>query len=130
MHKPRLARLAELHLRQPIYFLTLCTFERKPIIANPGIHAAFQTFSREAENHSVYVGRYVLMPDHLHFFALFSRGATSLSAWVKSLKNTLSKTWRSEGVSAPHWQKGFFDHVLRSADSYAEKCNGRDVRRS
>jgi putative transposase len=25
------------------------------------------------------------------------------------------------GVSAPHWQKGFFDHVLRSEESYSEK---------
>lgn len=69
----------------------------------------------------VCVGRYVLMPDHLHLFASFAPTAPSLSSWVKSLKNTLSKHWRMIGQSAPHWQKGFFDHVLRSSSSYAEK---------
>jgi len=41
---------------------------------------------------------------------------------MKSLKNTLSKTLRIDGIAAlPHWQKGFFDHVLRSEESYEEK---------
>jgi putative transposase len=42
---------------------------------------------------------------------------------VKSLKNTLSKVLRSAGISSPHWQKGFFDHVLRSGESYQQKWN-------
>jgi hypothetical protein len=40
---------------------------------------------------------------------------------MKSLKNSLSKTWRNLKVEPPHWQKGFFDHVLRSGESYTEK---------
>jgi REP element-mobilizing transposase RayT len=43
--------------------------------------------------------------------------------WVKSLKNALSKTLRMQGVGAPHWQKGFFDHVLRGEESYTQKWN-------
>jgi putative transposase len=27
----------------------------------------------------------------------------------------------SKGIPVPHWQKTFFDHVLRSAESYTEK---------
>lgn len=54
-------------------------------------------------------------------FVMFARSSGPLSAWVKSLKNSLSKHWRSHGIVAPHWQKGFFDHILRSADSYSEK---------
>ena len=37
------------------------------------------------------------------------------------MKNTLSKTLRSQNVAAPHWQKGFFDHIIRSGESYSEK---------
>jgi hypothetical protein len=40
---------------------------------------------------------------------------------VKSLKNSLSKIMRQQEIPAPHWQKGFFDHVLRSSESYDEK---------
>src|SRR4051812_8315470 len=45
----------------------------------------------------------------------------SLSEWMKSLKNSLSKSLRKMNVPAPHWQKGFFDHVMRSQESYSEK---------
>jgi REP element-mobilizing transposase RayT len=45
----------------------------------------------------------------------------TLSEWVKSLKNAISKTLRLSRVDAPHWQKTFFDHLLRSSDSYSEK---------
>ena len=40
---------------------------------------------------------------------------------MKSLKNMISKVLRGNGILSPHWQKGFFDHILRSGDSYAEK---------
>jgi hypothetical protein len=40
---------------------------------------------------------------------------------MKSLKNSLSKALRDAGVPSPHWQKGFFDHVLRSEESMSGK---------
>jgi hypothetical protein len=40
---------------------------------------------------------------------------------MKSLKNSLSKAMRALAIPAPHWQKGFFDHVLRSDESYSQK---------
>jgi putative transposase len=123
MHKPRLTRLARIHLRQPLYFITLCTFSRKNILAEPIAHEAFILFCEAGPAHGAFVGRYVLMPDHLHLFVTFTPEGVTLSDWVKSLKNTLSKSWRSSQIAAPHWQKGFFDHVMRSADSYSEKWN-------
>jgi putative transposase len=60
------------------------------------------------------------MPDHLHLFVALAPDQR-LSLWMKSLKNSLSKTLRSLAVESPHWQKGFFDHVLRSAESYSQK---------
>jgi REP-associated tyrosine transposase len=67
------------------------------------------------------MGAYVLMPDHLHAFVAADDQKLSLSLWMKSLKNTLSKTMRSKRIPPPHWQKTFFDHVLCSAESYTEK---------
>jgi putative transposase len=42
---------------------------------------------------------------------------------MKALKGTLSLKLRTDGHARPYWQKGFFDHVLRSSDSYLEKWN-------
>src|SRR5882724_10942693 len=67
------------------------------------------------------VGAYVLMPDHLHAFVAIDDQRLTLSMWMKSLKNALSRTLRVQGVPSPHWRKGFFDHILRSAESYGGK---------
>jgi putative transposase len=74
-----------------------------------------------ARERGALVGRCVLMPDHLHLFICIPPGEMGLSIWMKSLKNPLSKHWRSLEIAAPHWQKGFFDHLIRSGESHAEK---------
>ena len=118
--KERLRRLDRIFSPVPIYFVTACTFNRRHILANAAIHRAFLDFTEGGEAHSTYVGAYVIMPDHVHLFVALEEEVT-LSGWMKSLKNSLSKSLRSMGHSRPHWQKGFFDHVLRSGESYAQK---------
>ena len=119
--KPRLSRLQKTFFKVPVYFITLCTHERQKLLASPSAHETFRVFCRSAAAHGVCVGRYVLMPDHIHLFVAIAATGPEVSLWLKSLKNYLSKTLRAAGCPAPLWQKGFFDHVMRSADSYAEK---------
>ena len=142
-HPPRLKRLDRLFTSHPPYFVTTTTEGRKPILANAIVHADFRKFCGTGLTRGVFVGKYVLMPDHLHLFVAFAdeyrsaligrrhsgepvaavcdRRLTLLSEWMKSLKNSISKTLRGMNVPAPHWQKGFFDHVMRSEESYSEK---------
>ena len=64
------------------------------------------------------------MPDHLHFFcAEGGEGAPcTLSQFVGLFKQWTSKRIaRSSGSRPPVWQREFFDHVLRSSESYASK---------
>jgi len=119
LQKPRLRRLDRVFADLPIYFITACTLDRRPILDCEPMHVAFRSFCVNSPQHGAWVGRYVLMPDHLHLFVSVVK--ISLSNWIKSLKNTLSKTLRSLGCDAPHWQKGFFDHLLRSGESYSQK---------
>ena len=98
-----------------------CTEGRKAILAEPQVHATFVEFCQEALRRDVFVGRYILMPDHIHLFLKLPPPVENLSNWVKSLKNFLSKKLRELELASPHWQKGFFDHVLRSGESYSEK---------
>jgi len=85
------------------------------------VHDAFIQFGLRASDYRVWVGRYVIMPDHIHLFAGFGPESTSVSTWMKSLKNAISKILRNAAFRGPHWQKGFFDHVIRSEESYNEK---------
>ncbi|MGH9425038.1 MAG: REP-associated tyrosine transposase, partial [Terriglobia bacterium] len=121
MHTPRLRRLDWIFSAAPIYFVTACTHARAPWLARPEIHESLTAFCSRGVERGPFVGRYVLMPDHLHLFVAFQPGTITLSGWMKSLKNSLSKALRAMGKPAPHWQDGFFDHVLRSSESYEQK---------
>jgi REP element-mobilizing transposase RayT len=118
--KERLSRLDKIYGDAPIFFITCCTEQRQKTLAHAQVQQAFQVFSTRAVEKNVLVGRYVIMPDHLHFFVHLPE-PSNLSTWIKSLKNALSKTLREMSVPAPHWQKGYFDHVLRTEKSYEEK---------
>lgn len=109
-------RLTWVFTDSPTYFLTFCTKGRAPVLANAGVHEAFRAFCESAHEHGTWVGRYVVMPDHLHLFVRFAPGK-SPGAWVGLLKRTVA---REAGTGIP-WQEGFFDHVLRSVESYAAK---------
>jgi REP element-mobilizing transposase RayT len=97
------------------FFLTLCTAGRRPVLATEEFHRRLASFLDESpKRYGVYPGRYVIMPDHLHLFVARGDGAATLSAWVKALKAVA-------GQRAFQWQAGFFDHLLRSDESYERK---------
>jgi putative transposase len=107
----RLRRLEYAFQRLPIYFVTACTRERRPILNNADVRTGLIEFGEAGGDRGAWLGAYVLMPDHLHAFIVIDDGRLTLSAWIKSRKNSLSKTLRASGVPAPQWQKGFFDHI-------------------
>ena len=64
------------------------------------------------------------MPDHIHFFCRAELGAKSLSEFMRQWKEWTSKRIkRALSLQSQVWQEEFFDHVLRSAESYSEKWN-------
>ncbi len=106
---------------RPFYFLTFNTHLRRNVLAKDAVHDAFRTFAERADaERGITVGRYVLMPDHVHLFVALPDDA-KLAPWVKSLKAVLGKVLSASGVELPHWQQGFFDHVLRGGESYSQK---------
>ena len=128
MIKDRPHRLDRIFSRAPLYFITFCTRDRQK---NDDLHrlaAVFRDYcTRAAGKHNIAVGRYVIMPDHIHFFV---RGNPDflLSSWVGGLKRAMSVV----GLNQSHatrlplqrkslWQPGFFDHLLRNDESYAQK---------
>ena len=64
----RLSRLDHVYPDKLVYFITFCTHARQPSLANSTLHESFRTFGFKAESRYILVGRYVIMPDHVHFF--------------------------------------------------------------
>ncbi len=116
---PRLGRLFD-NVR-PFYFVTFNTYKRHSLLARGEVHEAFCIFFTKAQEHDVAVGRYVIMPDHVHLFAAFPIDGITLANWVQSLRNVIGKRLLQLGIAKPHWQEAFFDHLLRNHESYSQK---------
>jgi putative transposase len=120
-------RLHLLFAAEPVFFITACTYRRRPSLATCAVNNAFIVFSKRAyEEHGIAVGRYVIMPDHLHLFVC-GQPDFELGRWMGMLKQCLEKAAdpaaspTGRRLQKPFWQRRFFDHVLRSEESYAQK---------
>jgi REP element-mobilizing transposase RayT len=72
--------------------------------------------------HGWAIGRYVIMPDHVHFFCSAELDAKPLPAFMQAWKQWTSKRMARElNLIVRIWQEEFFDHVLRSGESYSQK---------
>lgn len=125
-HHGHLQRLVHVWEKSPVYFITTGVAGRRPLLAGNGVHAILHTeWSGMRERHGWEVGRYVVMPDHVHFFV------APMLAETKPLSNAIGKwkEWTAKrikatgGVAAPIWQPAFFDHLLRSKESREAKWN-------
>ncbi len=115
----------------PVYFVTFNTHTRGTVLATAEVHEAFIEYCRRAGEFRIGVGRYVLMPDHIHLFVCFGIGCTkTLGAWIKGLKRELDGVLLSMAHQpvqlsgqklSSFWQPGFNDHLLRRDESYAQK---------
>ena len=118
MIKRRPQRLDIIFAREPVYFVTFCTRDRRRILDLKKAQAALEAYAQRGINEfGTVLGRYVIMPDHIH---LFVRGSLDfvLVQWMRMLKRSLSGAIHE---AAPHWQSGFFDHLIRHSESYTEK---------
>ncbi|NOU35390.1 MAG: hypothetical protein HOO88_01235 [Kiritimatiellaceae bacterium] len=99
-HPPRLKPFQKYD--SPLFFITIGTFERKPVLAADAVHNRFVAFGKEHSGCGIAIGQYVVMPDHIHFFVRLAP-QYKLGATVGFLKKTLSVALKESGHSLPHW---------------------------
>jgi len=109
-------RLEQIYKTSPSYFLTFCTENRVRVLTNRVVSDRMRVFAEGSfEHYGVFVYCYLLMPEHVHLIVTFAPTAeVRLGDWVKALKRFLANREFK-------WQRGFFDHVLRSDESRSEK---------
>jgi putative transposase len=117
---PRLDRIYRTENR-PVWFVTFCTSKRQEWLASEAVHASFIQFAERAVRElGVGVGRYIIMPDHIHLFVCGGPEFV-LASWVGALKQSLAKAAQRSTFAGRIWQEGFFDHMLRSDESMSQK---------
>ena len=120
--------------RSTILFVTVCTNGRAPILADIQMQCKILTAWANAGNWIV--GRYVIMPDHIHFFCAPSKyPAPDFHKWMKFWKrlSTQMMSEQSGGRLSPAaagrvssraaklWQDGCWDTQMRIGAQYEEK---------
>ena len=101
-----------------IVYVTCCANNREPWMANPAVHKAMHEVWSSAN--AWLVGRYVIMPDHVHLFAAKGDSEVELEAWTRYWKRLVTQTL---GAGPGKWQDSQWDTRMRSPESYREKLD-------
>ncbi len=119
-HLRRLDRIFERY-SPPVFFVTCCVRNRAPVLATRTVAGVLKEAWCDAESvHRWLIGRYVVMPDHVHFFCTpLGDAQKNLSGFVESWKRWTRKGIRGSGLREFAWQSEFFDHLVRTSGSYA-----------
>jgi REP element-mobilizing transposase RayT len=109
-----------LHLpHQPtIIFDTVGTKGRQQWLANDAVHELLRSVWIKAT--AWLMGRYVDMPDHIHYFAAATESPIDYESWVKYWKSQFSK---GHADPSHRWLTDHWDTRMRSHEQYEEKWN-------
>jgi putative transposase len=104
--------------RSVILFVTVCTKDKKRLLANLSAFALIVAAWLEAA--TWVVGRFVVMPDHIHLFCSPANEAYSVRSWIAFWKSSVSRRWW-RAADHPIWQAQMWDTQLRTGNSYDAK---------
>lgn len=104
--------------RPTVIMVTTCVQHRRPILATDEIHNLLRGVWL-ASNHWQ-INRYVIMPDHIHFFCCPLNPESSFRNWQQFWRNQITRVWPNSGEK-PIWQKNYWDAQIRSASEFTEK---------
>ena len=127
--------------RSIMLYVTVVTEKRMPVLSSREIHDIIISSWKAAD--LWFVGRYMIMPDHIHFFcAPSSYPPPDFHRWMAYWKSLAAKAyWRALGGSrscatagdtdarervpparnSPLFQRDCWDRQLRTGESYAQK---------
>ena len=101
-----------------VIFDTVCTKEKNPGLNDDSVHhTLIQVWSHAT---AFLVGRYVIMPDHVHYFAWATDSEIPFQKWVTYWKSQFTL---AHGGAELRFQSGNWDTRMRSENAYEEKWN-------
>ncbi len=108
---------AQPHMWDAVYFITICAAKRNVnTLALPEVAPRlWQEWCGYADRMACSPLLFVVMPDHVHGLFRFPV-EPGMDATVRAWKRLKARRF---GVT---WQRGFFDHRLRSDESFEEKA--------
>ena len=103
-----------------VFSVTIGTSPRAPVFADLDFGAeCVEVLRHQAVSRGNAVFAYCLMPDHVHLL-VGTVEASPLTAFVQAWKSLCYRARRRRGHAAVFWQRGFWDHALRSEEGVRE----------
>jgi putative transposase len=99
-----------------IIYDTVCTKGRIPWLACEEVHLLLREVWMEAT--AWLMGRYIIMPDHIHYFAAATENPIEYDKWVQYWKSQFSKRHK---VAGRRWLTDHWDVRMRNGEQYEEK---------
>jgi putative transposase len=116
--RPSHNELLEVKGRSNIVFMTVTAKERISVFDSDAVHQSLRSAWAEADFWMV--GRYVIMPDHIHLFCAPGRfPPSSLRQWVKYWKRLVSQSGALPQQEV--WLQDCWDRQIRTGRHYTEK---------
>lgn len=114
------------------YFITVCVHDRKPILWNVGAATCRPNLSKigsvvekailQIPIHypMISVDKYCIMPDHIHMILSIRTDDDGRQIAAPTMSTVIGhmKRWVSMQIGHSIWQKSFYDHVIRTQQSY------------
>jgi putative transposase len=99
-----------------IIFDTVCTKDRARWLANDTVHQLLREVWQEAG--AWLLGRYMIVPDHIHFFVAATASPIPYEHWAKYWKSQFTKRHK---VPEHRWLPDHWDTRVRSELVYEQK---------
>lgn len=120
--EPIRTKIRRLYMPNAVYFVTCVTKDRRPIFADQGdLETLRQTMRKVKGIHSFQMQAYAFMHDHLHL-QLFVPETTDISRIMHSIERNFTLNYKKAHNIESRirlWQRGFWDHVIRSERDFA-----------
>jgi putative transposase len=101
-----------------VVFLTVNTNRENQILARPDVHELICSAWAAADDWLV--GRYVIMPEHIHLLCSPRDMDSQLHRWIQYWKSFVSRRW-PRPAEKPIFQRDYWDTQLRPNEDYNEK---------
>lgn len=114
------------------YFITLCTYGKKPIFSDKSLVSwLIDILKNESEKFGFKVWVYCFMPDHLHLLIEGKENNSNLKKFISSFKQKTGFYYKQK-TRDQLWQINFHEHVLRKEENTMNVANyilGNPVRK-
>ncbi|MDY7040771.1 MAG: transposase [Chloroflexota bacterium] len=117
--KRRSLRLPDWDYRLPYdYHVTITTRNRQPLFRQPKAVKAFVDSLRDQTRATQFtIWAFCIMPDHIHILCQPPADSEiDLTAFIGRIKSVASRALAEAGFGWKVWQRGFYDHILRSGE--------------